>query len=398
MCTRRHQRRIVQAKTQHECHVENNFGLSIQNQLNIKVDTNSNNASSTFESNETVDNDFDEMFDKSNTSCRDFEQCEVSNEILNSDNYESPSNLSDKSDDKSIDNDENDTIHTLNADLSQWALKYAIHHNAINDLLPIISKYIPNCSLPWDARTLLRTPRETNVVDLAGGQYVHFGLMPALHSIMQEIENVGLSVNNINLSLNIDGLPISRSSTNSFWPILISGNIFRTVKVIGVYYGQKKPTSANEYLRKFVNELKSMIDNGFIYKNTLIQIRLSTIIWDTPAKSFILNIKGHTGFSSCTKCMIDGQSVNRTCFPYEDLPSRARTDEDFIRQSDEDYHRGRTILTEIPNIVLVTNVTLDYMHLVCLSIVKKLILLWIKGPLSVRIGNNNIIKCSRYIS
>lgn len=268
MCSRRHQRRIIQAKTQHEYHVENNFDHSIQNQLNIKVDTNNNNASSTFESNETVDNDFEEMFNKSNTSCSDFEQCEVSNEILNGDNYESPSNFSDKSDDESIDNGENDTnIDTLKADLSQWALKYAIHHNAINDLLSIISKYIPSCSLPRDARTLLRTPRETNVVDLAGGQYVHFGLIPALHSIMQELKNAGLSVDNINLSLNIDGLPISKSSTNSFWPILISENIFRTVEVIGVYYGQKKPTSANDYLRKFVNELKSVIDNGFIYKN-----------------------------------------------------------------------------------------------------------------------------------
>jgi len=55
--------------------------------------------------------------------------------------------------------------------------------------------------------------------------------MPALHSIMQELKNAGLSVDNLNLSLNIDGLPISKSSNNSFWPILISGNIFPDSKV-----------------------------------------------------------------------------------------------------------------------------------------------------------------------
>jgi len=111
-----------------------------------------------------------------------------------------------------------------------------------------------------------------------------------------------------------------------------------------------------------------------------------------------LNTKGHAGISSCSKCTIVGQSVNRTtCFPYEDVSSRARTDEDFIRQSDEDYHRGRTILTEIPNIGLVTNVILDYLHLVCLGVIKKLILLWMKGPLSVRISNNDVMKCSRYL-
>jgi len=180
LCSRRHQRRILQAKTYDEYHVENNFDHSIQNQLSIKVDTNSNNARSTFESNETVDNNFDEMFNTSNTSCSDFEQCEVSNEILNDDNYQyplnfldhkSPSNFSDhKSDNKSIDNDENDTNidKSLKADLSQWALKYAIHHNAINDLLPIISKYIPSCSLPRDARTLLCIPRETHGVRIPG--------------------------------------------------------------------------------------------------------------------------------------------------------------------------------------------------------------------------------------
>jgi len=61
--------------------------------------------------------------------------------------------------------------------------------------------------------------------------------------------------------------------------ILLTG--FRTIEVIGVYYGQKKPTSANDYLRKFVNELKSVIDNGFIYENRLIKVRLSTIISHT---------------------------------------------------------------------------------------------------------------------
>lgn len=94
----------------------------------------------------------------------------------------------------------------------------------------------------------------------------------------------------------------------------------------------KKKPSANDYLRKFVNELKSVINNGFIYNNRLIEIKLSTIICDTPAKSFILNTKGHAGFSSCSKCTIVGQSVNRTTyFPYENVPSRARTNEDFIR-------------------------------------------------------------------
>lgn len=51
---------------------------------------------------------------------------------------------------------------------------------------------------------------------------------------------------------------------------------------------------------------------------------------------------------------------------------------------------GHTILNNIPNFGLVTNVPLDYIHLVCLGVVKQIPRLWINGPLKVRISNNII--------
>ena len=35
---------------------------------------------------------------------------------------------------------------------------------------------------------------------------------------------------------------------------------------------------------------------------------------------------------------------------------------------------------------MVTQVPLDYMHLVCLGVMKKLLLLWVRGPLKCRLG------------
>jgi len=61
----------------------------------------------------------------------------------------------------------------------------------------------------------------------------------------------------------------------------------------------------------------------------------------------------------------------------------------FLQQTDKKYHQGETLLLQIPNIGLVSAVALDYMHLVCLGITKKLLLLWMKGPLTIRIGNAN---------
>ena len=140
-------------------------------------------------------------------------------------------------------------------------------------------------------------------------------------------------------------------------------------------------------LSKFIDEITFFINNGFVYDNKEFSVTLSKIILDAPAKSFVLYTKGHTGFSSCSKCHIVGKSIERTtCFPNTEVPDTLRTGEDFVRQIDESYHRGATSLLKVPSIGLVTNVALDYMHLVCLGIMKKLLVLWLNGPLSVRIG------------
>lgn len=139
-----------------------------------------------------------------------------------------------------------------------------------------------------------------------------------------------------------------------------------------------------------MKELIPLVQRGY-YSDLLncnIKVNVKAIICDAPAKSFILNIKGHNGYSSCTKCTIYGDYVNsKMCFPYEKRSAALRTDEGFIRQIDSDYHQGEpTILLSVPDLELVSNIVLDYMHLICLGIVKKMILLWISGPLAVRIS------------
>jgi len=43
------------------------------------------------------------------------------------------------------------------------------------------------------------------------------------------------------------------------------------------------------------------------------------------------------------------------------------------------------ILINIPDINIVNCFSLDYMHLICFGVMRKLINLWFKGPLKVRI-------------
>lgn len=87
------------------------------------------------------------------------------------------------------------------------------------------------------------------------------------------------------------------------------------------------------------------------------------------AKASILKVKGHGGYSSCTKYTIEGISLeNRVCFPSEKR-CRLRTHEMFLSQEDEEYHKGTSILTTIPGFNMVGGVPIDYMHLYLSGIV-----------------------------
>ena len=56
------------------------------------------------------------------------------------------------------------------------------------------------------------------------------------------------------------------------------------------------------------------------------------------------------------------------------------SDEAFIRHEYEDFHQGQSILLHIPNFKQpITRICLDYMHLICIGVVKKIIKLWLEG-------------------
>ena len=131
------------------------------------------------------------------------------------------------------------------------------------------------------------------------------------------------------------------------------------------------------------------------------------LICDTPAKAFVLNLKGHTGYDSCSKCQISGDYVRtkstrknakekeRICFPGIG-PFGMKSDEDFARNAYQDFHSEKeSILKTIPRFGCISHVPLDYMHLILLGVVKRLIGLWLTGPLKVRPGAVAVNKISQ---
>ncbi|EFN84695.1 hypothetical protein EAI_00175, partial [Harpegnathos saltator] len=273
--------------------------------------------------------------------------------------------------------------------LSQWAIEEHISQSSLRSLLQGIKQYTcENCSLniPFDPRTLLHTPRSSNVEICAGGQYFHFGLRKGILSI---IPSLSRNITETKISINVDGLPLSKSSQRQFWPILGSVAESKEVYIIGIYYGTQKPSDNNKFLAKFVDEIKILHEEGIILKNTSVSCTIHSIICDAPAKAFMLQIKGHNGYSSCTKCITEGSYVNgKMCFP--ETNAQVRTDTDFRLRKDENYHIGHSALLALPNFDLVNNILLDYMHLVCLGVMRKLLYIWLFGDFKVRLQHRKV--------
>ena len=150
--------------------------------------------------------------------------------------------------------------------------------------------------------------------------------------------------------------------------------------LIALFCGVSKPTSLPEYLGALVNELKQLKD-GFLIGAKTFFVKVSSVICDAPARSYIKAVKSHTGYSGCDKCIQPGLYLNhRMTFP--DMHAAPRTDELFKCCSDEDHHVGHSPFTEA-NIGMVSCFPHDYMHLVCLGVVRRLLDLWMgsAGPL-----------------
>ena len=272
--------------------------------------------------------------------------------------------------------------------IARWATLYKISHVAISALLLILRCY-SDVTFPKDSRTLLKTPKQTLILDICGGEYYHFGLGSAIEKIINLQKNQNKESININLQVNIDGAPVNKSSTQSIWPIQISDSITKSVFLVGIFYGRDKPNDCNEFLSMFVNEAKNYINEGYKYNNLKYNIAIEGYIFDTPAKSFILNVKGHTGYDSCLACNIVGSRVdNVTCFPNE-AEMKPRNEKKFLDCKYKKLQHGPTILSQIPGAQLIKQCPRDYMHLICLGVTRALLKAWLKGKNKIK---NHLIK------
>lgn len=286
-------------------------------------------------------------------------------------------------------------------DLARWASEFNIPNNATTKLFHIFNIKIP--SLPLDARTVLKTTRNVNVEKFCNGSYIYFGIENSLvkkassgskqrtYPIVEEIKNKLKTDLIFTLTLNTDGLPISDSSSSSFWPILgiLDQADDTSPFVIVLFHGQAKPDNANEFFKPFVEECLHLEAQGIVFNNKIYAFRISCIIADAPARAFLKCIVAFNSLNGCEKCTQEGKHFGRTTWQYVVVPDKQsplRTDEGFRSMIYDDHQRLVSEISKL-DIGLISQVPIDYMHQICLGIVKRLIRVWVeKGPKSCKLN------------
>lgn len=134
--------------------------------------------------------------------------------------------------------------------------------------------------------------------------------------------------------------------------------------VISVYGGVTKPRSSNAFINKFFKEMLQIEEIGIIANNRKYSVDMGFAIFDSPARAFILCTKGHSRYNS------------RRIFV--DTTAKLRTDKSFKNRTHQNYHKGNSKL-ELLKIGMVSQVPLDYLHVILLGVTTIFCFVWVKS-------------------
>ncbi|KAE8576519.1 hypothetical protein XENTR_v10004219 [Xenopus tropicalis] len=280
--------------------------------------------------------------------------------------------------------------------LANWSVQFGVSLVALSALLSLLRVYHPE--LPKDARTILKTKTEYKIQQKCGGFYHYRGILTALWNTLTKLIEKFPNGFTFKLQVNIDGLPLFKSTNLQLWPILglLLNAPMKEPVVIGLFCGTKKPNAPDEYLKDFTHELKQL-QEGVYFKEKKVFFELDSVVCDTPARAFVKNVKAHNGYHGCDKCCQPGVYVNhRMTYPQNDFV--LRTDSSFSDKVDEDHHHDGPHGFFGLDVGMVTRFPIDYMHLACLGVTRKLLNVWLRGPLKFRLSSGCVDRISQTLT
>ncbi|XP_024878933.1 uncharacterized protein LOC112459164 isoform X2 [Temnothorax curvispinosus] len=262
--------------------------------------------------------------------------------------------------------DENEKAQYVRAAIEAWAREPGrLSKRKLDDLLSKLHPAFPN--LPLSYKTLLQTP-EINLIPVNGGKLWYKGITFNLDSM--DLQEYLARFHEIIIDINMDGLPLHKSSPIRFWPIL--GRLVRTKNepfIIALFKGRIDP-SVKDFLKPFVKEVAHLLQNGYTNNDIAYKFSIRHYILDAPARAKVKCCIEHGGYCACEKCQVVGEWIDHR-MTYIKLDETLRTDESFRDQEQPYHHLDRSPLLDI-EALLVSQFRLDALHLIDLAISHKL--------------------------
>ena len=247
--------------------------------------------------------------------------------------------------------------------------------STVSNLLFHLKQFYPG--LPLTASTLEKVNTNVDISNMFNGRYAHF--LDWTVALVDYLKSVDYKKKDLGLIINIDGIGLySDARKYHAFPILIKLPIpYKKIICAGIYISEsnKKKNSmahSNIMLKKFVEDLSELMANGVLINDRSVNVFIDAFVCDRPARTDLKLIVSHVGYYSCERCVQKGSRAGRTVFL--DNSSPPRTDENFLDKSFGDHHQPGdiSILTTL-GVGLVSSFSLDYMHLACLGVCKRLL-------------------------
>jgi hypothetical protein len=264
---------------------------------------------------------------------------------------------------------------SLAEELLIYFVIFNVSHSAMTYLLQLLTRH--NINVPPTVYKLKKNKKniDWNVLNINNGQ---FGYLSLQESIIYCIKNGLLHLKSgtekiiLDLKLSIDGLPLYKSSIMSLWPILCTiADVVRPLP-LAVFCGIGKP-DLDVFLKNLCEELHILKADGFFHMGCQIVVGHVLLVCDAPARAYLQCVKGHNSYQGCAYCQITGiRCEGRVVFPYGHNNTRTDTAYDNMAESNQ--------LRMSPLVGLVrlnSDFPPEYMHSICLGVVRKLFKLYV---------------------
>ena len=169
-------------------------------------------------------------------------------------------------------------------------------------------------------------------------------------------------------------MPIFKSTNVQLWPILCKFHFFNPFLVV-LYCGNSKPSSPDDFFCDFLEKYSRLKESGVAVYGVVFNVRLLFFTFDVPARQFLKCVKGHSGYYSCERC-----------------PSR--TDQLFNQYDYHPVHQLSRCTLPDYGILCVSEFVLDYMHLVCLGVTRRMLTFMKEGPRLCKLSQQQLFLLS----